>query len=224
MKERTLLSWSGGMNSVLTLNAIQQGTNHEVVKLFTHAIRTENHIYVQSHGVPPELIQKQADSLGIPLYNDYHSNIPSFVKYRERIIPILKQFQAEDITTMAFGDLPMDDIGHARQTYLSAINLKGLYPLEDLSPIEFIKRFVALGFKGIVIAIDPRVIDESFLGKPINDTYIQNNIPDHVWKKRDSTDFHCFVYDGPGFRKPIPFRLGNTYYRDTYLFKEIFTD
>ncbi|HRB19183.1 MAG TPA: hypothetical protein PKZ14_03805 [Chitinophagales bacterium] len=61
-----MFNWSGGKDSALALHKILQANQYEVVSLLT----TINEITATSsiHGIPLNLLQKQADSIGIPLY------------------------------------------------------------------------------------------------------------------------------------------------------------
>ncbi len=65
MKERILLSWSGGKDSTMTLYAIQKSQHYDIVALLTTV--TAGYDRISIHGVRRVLLERQARSLGIPL-------------------------------------------------------------------------------------------------------------------------------------------------------------
>ncbi|HND32961.1 MAG TPA: ATP-binding protein, partial [Myxococcota bacterium] len=63
---RVLLSWSSGKDSAWTLCALRQRADVEVVGLLT----TVNRVYdrVAMHAVRSELLRRQAEAAGLPLW------------------------------------------------------------------------------------------------------------------------------------------------------------
>ena len=64
--KKTLLSWSSGKDSAWTLHVLRQKSDVEVVGLMT----TVNQDYqrISIHAVRVELLQRQAEAAGLPLY------------------------------------------------------------------------------------------------------------------------------------------------------------
>src|SRR5256885_8860358 len=65
MKEKVVFCWSGGKDSALALYKLLQGGRHEVVSLLTTC--NEHFQRVSMHGVRLELLEKQAEAIGLPL-------------------------------------------------------------------------------------------------------------------------------------------------------------
>ena len=65
MKEKCIFCWSGGKDSALALYKILQENKVEVVALMTTL--NEEFKRVSMHGVREELLDKQAESIGLPL-------------------------------------------------------------------------------------------------------------------------------------------------------------
>lgn len=75
------------------------------------------------------------------------------------------------------------------------------------------KRFIALGFKSIVVCVNSKYLDDSFLGREL-DSEFMNDLPTNVDACGENGEFHTFVYDGPIFNAPIPFTIGEKVFKD----------
>ncbi len=76
--------------------------------------------------------------------------------------------------------------------------------------------FIRLGFKAIIICVDKEVLSEEFVGKIIDEEFLKEFPPD-VDICGENGEYHTFVFDGPIFKYPIEFKVGNKYckqYRD----------
>lgn len=66
MKEKAVFNWSGGKDSALALYKVLLEDRYEVVALLTTVNRASRRSSM--HGIPVSLLEKQAQSIGIPLY------------------------------------------------------------------------------------------------------------------------------------------------------------
>ena len=66
MKKSVVLSWSGGKDSALALDALSRDPEVEVVGLLTSVTRTYDRISV--HGVRRSMLEAQVHRLGLPLF------------------------------------------------------------------------------------------------------------------------------------------------------------
>ena len=71
MKENILLSWSGGKDSCMTLYELKKTDRHQIVSLLTTV--TDGYDRISMHGVRRTLLERQAESLGLPLHKIYIS-------------------------------------------------------------------------------------------------------------------------------------------------------
>lgn len=221
MSEKTLISWSSGMLSALSLHHIQTGTSHQAVKLFTNVSQDQYRLHANFHGISTVLLEKQALAIGMPLQTYDQSEARSLDEFKARMVKVLQPYPQEGITTMAFGDIQADPVKQHRLEYLSKVNMKGLFPLWEFTYMELVKRFTDLGFKAVIVSVDPRILDGSLLLKILDFDFFKNHLPNYVKHERISSDFHTFVFDGPIFKKPVAFKPGNIYMSNTFLFQEL---
>ncbi len=54
-------------------------------------------------------------------------------------------------------------------------------------------------FRAIVVCVDPRALDPSFVGRAFDEGYLKD-LPEGVDPCGENGEFHTFVHDGPLFR------------------------
>src|SRR6266849_685089 len=65
-KEKVVLSWSGGKDSAMALYELRRSERYEVVALLTTLAAEYDR--VSHHGVRADLLESQADAVGLPLH------------------------------------------------------------------------------------------------------------------------------------------------------------
>jgi diphthamide synthase (EF-2-diphthine--ammonia ligase) len=73
--------------------------------------------------------------------------------------------------------------------------------------------FISLGFKAVIVCINTAYLDQSFCGRLIDDTFLQD-LPSNVDVCGEKGEYHSFVFDGPIFSKPVCFTKGEIIYRE----------
>ena len=63
--EDVLFFWSGGKDSAMALHALREGRDYRITALLTTI--TEEYDRISMHGVRRVLLERQAESLGLPL-------------------------------------------------------------------------------------------------------------------------------------------------------------
>jgi uncharacterized protein (TIGR00290 family) len=216
--EKVLLSWSGGKDSALALYEIQQDQKYEVVSLLTTI--TKGYDRVSLHGVPRILVEQQAQSLGLPLQEVFIPKDCSNEEYEFKMRQILTKFKQAGISQVVFGDIFLEDVRKYREDNLSKLEMKGLFPVWGRDTAELAKSFIALGFRAIVICVDTRVLDQSFLGRIIDENFTAQ-LPPNIDPGGENGEFHSFVFDGPIFRKRIAYKLGEQVAKDSFYFRDL---
>jgi len=64
--KRILLSWSSGKDSAWTLHVLEQSDEYQIVGLLTTFNREADRVAM--HAVRRELVERQAESAGLPLW------------------------------------------------------------------------------------------------------------------------------------------------------------
>jgi len=205
MKTKVIFSWSGGKDSALALHKILNNNKYEVINLITTV--TEGYNRISMHGVSIELLEEQVKSIGIPLYKIVIPQQCSNEDYNNSMQKAMDFFLKQDINTVVFGDIFLEEIRNYRIKQLSQVGMKAIFPLWGEKTSEISNEFIEKGFKTIISCVDTRVLDHSFSGR-IYDKYFMNDLPSTCDPCGENGEFHSFVYDGPIFSTKISIETG----------------
>ncbi len=210
MKPKAIFNWSSGKDSALALYKTLQANEFEIHSLLTSVNSHYNRISM--HGVRAELLEKQAESLNLPLYKMEIPEMPSMETYEEVMRNTLNNFKDQGVTHSIFGDIFLEDLRKYREEKLENIGFTGVFPLWKINTTDLIHKFLDLGFKTIVTCVNERYLNQSFVGRIIDEQFI-NDLPDNVDVCGENGEFHTFTFDGPIFSKPIEFKKGEIVHR-----------
>ena len=216
--EPILFCWSGGKDSAMALHAVSQRPHVRVVALLTTV--TETYDRISMHGVRRELLVQQAESIGLPLREVRIP--PQCVNpiYEARMEEALRSYYAEGVRTVAFGDIFLEDLRAYREKNLARIGMTAFFPIWKRDTRALIRGFHAARFRAIAACIDPRVLDRSFAGRELDESFF-HDLPAGVDPCGENGEFHTFVFDGPIFRYPIPVRAGEIVERDSFIYCDL---
>ena len=218
MAQKILLSWSGGKDSAMTLYEIQKNQNYEVAALLTTV--TEGYDRISMHGVRRILLERQAESLGLSLHKITIPIKATNEQYESAMKEALESHLHQGIDSVAFGDLFLEDIKKYREENLAKVGMKGLFPIWKRDTREFAATFITLGFKAVVVCVNPKWLDPPFVGKIIDQSFLER-LPSQVDPCGENGEFHSFVFDGPIFRQKVGFTLGEPVLRDSFWFCDL---
>ncbi|EFK36546.1 MJ0570-related uncharacterized domain [Chryseobacterium gleum] len=207
MKPKALFNWSSGKDSALALYKILQEDQYEICTLLTSI--NQEFQRISMHGVPISLLEKQAESLGISLIKMELPKEPSMEEYQQIMSKTMAEIHAQGITHSVFGDIFLEDLRKYREDQLHAVGMKAVFPLWKKDTSNLIHEFLALGFKTIVTCVNGSYLDQSFAGRIIDEKFI-DDLPENVDPCGENGEFHTFTFDGPIFKKPIRFKIGET--------------
>jgi uncharacterized protein (TIGR00290 family) len=210
IKERIVLSWSGGKDSTMAAYHLLASRKYEIAALWTTV--TEEFDRISMHGVRRMLLEQQADSLGIALYVMQIPKDCSNEIYEARMRETLGQFKAQGIMKIAFGDLFLEDVRQYRDRLLAEAGMQGLYPLWKRDTEELVRTFIGLGFKAILACVDTHAIDASFAGREIDHDLLRD-LPESADPCGEYGEYHSFVYAGPIFSQAITCKAGQSVMR-----------
>jgi uncharacterized protein (TIGR00290 family) len=196
---RGFFSWSGGKDSMLALHrALDAG--HRVDVLL--AMFDETGARSRSHALPPDLVQAQADALGIPLV----IRRASWSEYEAVFVDQLRAFAEQGITHGLFGDIDLQAHRDWEERVCRAANLTAELPLWQASRRALVDELLVLGYRARVVCVDARVLDGGFCGREFDRDFLAD-LPPGVDACGENGEFHTFVFDGPRFRSAVPHRV-----------------
>jgi uncharacterized protein (TIGR00290 family) len=210
LKKIALFNWSSGKDSALALYKIQQEKEFEINCLLTSV--NQQFQRISMHGVRVELLEQQAKSIGLPLEIMQIPEMPTMEVYEEVMTKTLAKLKDQGVKYSIFGDIFLEDLRKYREDKLIDIGFEGVFPLWKIPTKDLIQEFISLGFKTIVVCVNERFLDKSFVGRVIDQDFI-NDLPDNVDVCGENGEFHTFTFDGPIFSEPIQFEIGEIVHR-----------
>ncbi|MCS3530731.1 diphthine--ammonia ligase [Chryseobacterium sp. JUb7] len=212
MKPKAIFNWSSGKDSSLALYKILKENKYEINSLLTSINKEFQRISM--HGVPVSLLEKQAESLNLPLIKMELPKEPSMEEYCEIMSKTMTEIKSQGVTHSIFGDIFLADLRKYREDQLESIGMKGIFPLWKINTTNLINEFLDLDFKTIVTCVNETYLDKSFAGRVIDRDFIKD-LPKNVDPCGENGEFHTFTFDGPIFENPIHFEVGEIV-RKTY--------
>ena len=223
MRRKALVAWSSGKDSAFALHeARRRGVidreDVEIVGLLTTL--TEDYGRVSMHGVREELLDLQAEALGLPCRK---VRIPAGcvnADYERAMGEAVAAARAEGIERVVFGDLFLEDVRAYRERMLAGSGIEPVFPLWGRPTPELAAEMVAAGLQARVVCLDPRRLAPSFAGRSFDAAFLAE-LPDGVDPCGENGEFHTCVTDGPMFEKPVPAVPGETVTRDGFVFTDL---
>ncbi|MDD5173390.1 MAG: diphthine--ammonia ligase [Candidatus Omnitrophica bacterium] len=219
--KKIIYSWSGGKDSAMALYELLKGDAYEITSLLT--VVTKDYGRISMHGVREELLELQAKALGLGLEKIYIAKNSANEEYETRMRETLIRHKSLGVETVAFGDIFLEDLKKYREGRLKEVGLEAIFPIWKRDSRKLADRFIDLGFKAIITCVDSNVLGEKFSGR-LFDRQFLSDLPAGADPCGENGEFHSFVFDGPIFRKPIPYKLGETIIREKrYHYTDIVT-
>jgi len=207
---RAYMNWSGGKDSSLCLHRALQSGNLPVDFLLTSVNAFHNRISM--HGVRRELLQAQADSIGIPLLTVELPEQPGMAEYERLMTEKVQFLKSRGCTRAIFGDIFLEDLKRYREEQLNNLGMRCEFPLWQLSTRQLVTDFIREGFKAIIVCVNDRYLDKRFCGRLIDESFL-GDLPENVDPCGENGEYHSFVFEGPIFTNPIPFTNGDVVHR-----------
>ena len=213
-RKQVLLSWSGGKDSALALQALRADPSVEVVALLTSVTREYERVSV--HGVRRALLERQAERLRLPLFTIELDPVTTNDAYEAAFLSALERVgrALPGVTGIAFGDLFLADVRAYRERLLAPTGFEPVFPIWGLDTAELARRFVRDGFAARLVCVDTTQLDGSFAHRAFDDALLAE-LPPTVDPCGERGEFHTFVSDGPGYDGKVEYTLGDTVLRDS---------
>ena len=219
--EPILFCWSGGKDSALALHTLLRQNDLRIAALLTTV--TEGYDRVSMHGVRRELLQRQAESLRLPLHEVFIPQQCVNSIYEARMEEALLHYFRQGIRRVAFGDIFLEDLRLYRDKNLARVGMQALFPIWKRDTRDLIREFHCAGFRSVAVCIDSKVLDPGFAGRELDASFFAD-LPPGVDPCGENGEFHTFVFDGPIFSRPVGFTLGEVVQRDSFVFRDLFPE
>lgn len=216
--KRVALSWSSGKDSAWSLHLLRQDPGIEIVALIT----TINQEFdrVAMHAVRRDLVEAQASSAGLPLWQVPLPWPCSNEQYEARMREVCARALQEGVEAIAFGDLFLTEIRAYRERQLQGTRLEPVFPVWGIPTRDLALQMIESGLRAKITCVDPKKLPRDFAGRDFDSAFL-DDLPAGIDPCGENGEFHSFVYAGPMFPHPIPIEPGEIVERDGFIFADL---
>jgi len=208
--------WSGGKDSCFACyQAKLQGHQISAVVNFTNSDGTGS----VSHGLSAEIIQRQTEMIEIPLLQ---KAMPK-QGYRDAFKALIEELKTkEGIKGIVFGDIYLQEHRDWIDKVCEELKVEAILPIWTTDTERLAKEIVDSGFKSIVVSVNKNKLGKQWLGREIDYRFISElKALGDIDLCGEKGEFHTFVYDGPIFKVPMKFSIGEKIETQTHCFLNI---
>jgi diphthine-ammonia ligase len=197
---RAAISWSGGKDSCAALHRTH--ADYDIVCMITMC--DESAARSRSHGLRPEILDAQADRLGLrrivgrctwPTYNAEFANA-------------LQRVKQDGVTHVIFGDILFPEHRQWAETMCGGAELSAVEPLFGSSTTDLFKEWTSSGADALIVTARAEHLDESWLGRPLRHEMLEEFERLGVDPCGERGEYHTAVTDSPLFSAPVDVILG----------------
>jgi len=193
--------WSGGKESAMALHRTLR-SGFRVSRLINMV--TEDGTHSRTHGIDASFLSLQAQSVGIPLVQ----RRTTWSGYEGEFKKVLSEFLGEGTDHGIFGDIDLDDHRAWVERVCRECSVHPSLPLWLEKREELLSEFINEGFRAVIVAVDKRYLDETWVGREIDREFVNDikTLGNSVDICGEKGEYHSFVYDGPIFKWPVIFK------------------
>lgn len=215
MSGRTLCcSWSGGKDSCLALYK-SLAAGDELSCLVT--MFTEDSQRSRSHGLPRQVLDAQAATIGVPLL----WAAASWDQYEAAFVDLLRQAKSQGANAAVFGDIDIPRHREWEENVCRSAGLNAELPLWQCDRLALLEEFWAAGFEARIVVAREGVVDRRFLGRILDRATAVELAATGVDACGENGEFHTVVTGGPLFREPVELELRGQVLRSGCWFQDV---
>lgn len=203
--KKAVFNWSGGKDSALALQKVLEEKEFEIISLLT-TMREETS-KSSMHEIPLQILERQAESIGIPLFTVTSST--ALKNYETKMSEAVQHFKELGVTHFIFGDIFLSDVKTYRESKLNPLGIEVVEPLWEKSSQEVIDDFLQSGIKSKIIVTQTDILDETFIGKDLNADLV-NSFSDTIDVCGENGEYHTLSYAGGLFKKEVEFSISES--------------
>ena len=197
---------------------LKQTSDFEVIGLMT----TVNQLFqrISIHAVRLELLQRQAEAVGLPLHIIDLPHPCTNGQYEQAMDEFIQHAKQWGVECMAFGDLFLADIKVYRESKLSGSGITPLFPLWLTPTDKLAREMISSGLRAVVTCVDPKQLPASYAGREFNKQFLID-LPTQVDPCGERGEFHTFAFDGPMFNKAVDIEVGEIAEREGFVYADV---
>lgn len=204
------MNWSSGKDAALAYYSLLQNDDFNVTHLLTTLSSEYDRVFM--HGIREELLDMQAQLIGLPVIKLKLPASPGDDIYRLAMEQTYTELKKQGVTTAAFGDIFLEDLKIYREQQLGAVGVGACFPLWKRDTRQLVMDVEDADIEALIVCISEKHLGPEFLGRKIGRAFL-NDLPANVDPCGENGEFHTFVYNAPFFRQPLHITRGEIVYK-----------
>jgi uncharacterized protein (TIGR00290 family) len=193
--------WSGGKDGALALTRARS-RGLDVARLLN--IYDPASDRVRFHATRRELIQAQADAIGVEL----RQFGVAWGGYEPAFRSMLDALRAEGFRGIVFGDIHLADVRAWYEDRVRAAGLEHVEPIWGEPPAALVAEFVAGGGRAVITCCERPKLGDEWLGRVIDERFLDEIGATGIDPAGENGEYHSFAFAGPLFPVPLRWRPG----------------
>ncbi|MGF1682986.1 ATPase [Photobacterium minamisatsumaniensis] len=195
---KTIVSWSSGKDSTLTLIRLLNDPSYDVVGLYTTYLDDE----VPFQATPMSIVREQARLAALPLIEIPLPEVfPANDIYQSLVIDGIRGSGLE-VEAVAFGDMFCNGIAEYRRSYIEPAGWQCVFPLMGQESHLLAQEILDCGIKTMVVTVDTNQLDGKYCGMWYSGEFIES-LPESVDPCGEEGEFHTLVVKAPCFNDEL---------------------
>lgn len=160
---------------------------------------------VRFHGIRAALVAAQAESLGIPLVQDFtHPD-----DYEIVFLRTLDHLEQNGIGGIIFGNIHLADIRAWYEERTAARGFEHVEPLWGESGAALAREVIGRGYSPRIVSVDLARAPRDWLGRSLDSALLTDiEARSDLDPAGERGEYHTFVENGPLFRYPLAIEFG----------------
>ena len=198
LKPKAAVSWSGGKDSYLALH--RAAVSFDIQALIT--MFTEDGSRSRSHGLRPDVLNRQAHLLNLPLV----SGRGSWKIYEHEFKRVLRELALRGFSHVIFGDIFLDDHKDWVERVCTECGLQAVEPLWGEPTTDLFREFLATGAQAQIVATKAALLDENWLGATLSECMLSAFESRGVDACGERGEYHTVVFTSARMSGPLRLR------------------
>lgn len=189
------VSWSGGKDSYLSLlKAREAGMQPGCLLTFVG-----KNGYSMSHGLPVELLAKQAQALGLPQVLEQ----VTWEEYADSFHRASCALRTKGFTGGVFGDINLPEHRSWIEKACQRAAVNCYLPLWGLPEEDILAELLSRKVELLIVALRKDLLEEKWLGRLLDAQFIQELKNKGLSLCGEAGEYHTVVINGPLFRERL---------------------
>ena len=194
-KPKAAVSWSGGKDCCLAMDRCRD--RFEIVALLT--VMIEDGSRSRSHGFPPDVLDEQANLLGLPRLGVS----TSWQNYEESFDQLLRAAGEHGVSQVIFGDVFPDSHRQWAERVCKRRSIEAVEPLWAEETRLLVDEFIGKGGIASIAVARESQLDCRWLGRQITPAVVAELEELGIDPCGERGEFHTLVTWFPGFRERL---------------------